>query len=151
MVARGPALTDPSWLVPLLYRADWTQLCLSAEIGTRIERIRSVTISPGRGFPRPDIEYGDPDYPDDPDDPDDLDGEDEDPRETWRLASEEYAANAAGHDDEAKADGPRPGPRDRVSRLLIAPGGRYRFEDISLPTSSSCSPRPGWSATMTWT
>ena len=63
-----------------------------------------MTISPGQGFPRPVIEYGDPDFLDDPDGTDDLDGEDEDPRETWRLATEENAAIAAGRDDEDEED-----------------------------------------------
>jgi hypothetical protein len=130
MVAGNSALTDPSWLVPLLYRVDWTQLCLSAEITTRTERIRSVTISPGRDFWRPVTEDG-PDYHDE-------DDEDGDPRETWRLASEADAAeNAgpAGEDGEDGDDGSQ--PRSRDARLLIAPGGRYRSEDIS--------PDPRWS------
>jgi hypothetical protein len=50
MAASPSALTDPSSLIPLLYQADWTRLCLSAEIETRVERLRSVTISPGRDF-----------------------------------------------------------------------------------------------------
>jgi hypothetical protein len=65
MAASPSALTDPSSLIPLLYRADWTRLCLSAEIETRVERLRSVTISPGRDFWRPVTEYDYPDYLDD--------------------------------------------------------------------------------------
>jgi outer membrane lipoprotein-sorting protein len=105
MVRSNSAFTDPSWLVPLLYRADWTRLCLSADLAARVESIRRVTISPGRDFWRPVTDAG----PDGKDYPDDLDAA----------------------DDLDDADDLLPGSRDGVSRLLIAPGGRFRIEYIS--------------------
>jgi hypothetical protein len=101
MAASSSAFTDPSRLVPLLYRADWTQLCLAAEIEARIQRLRSVMISPGQDFWRPVTEYDYLDYLDylddqgDQGDQGDLDRDDEDPRVTWRLASKDDAAGDA--------------------------------------------------------
>jgi hypothetical protein len=47
MAASKPALTDIPGLVALLYRADWTQLCLSAEISTRVKRPHMVRMKAG--------------------------------------------------------------------------------------------------------
>jgi hypothetical protein len=47
MAASKPALTDIPGLVALLYRADWTQLCLSAEISSRVRRPRMVRMKAG--------------------------------------------------------------------------------------------------------
>jgi outer membrane lipoprotein-sorting protein len=116
MAARNSAVTDPSWLVALLYRADWAQLCLSAEIATRVERPRMVRMKPGEDSWRLADE-----------------ADEQDPGETWRLATEAGAAAAAGDTDTAAAagaEGPLPRWREALSRLLIAPGKRYRVEDI---------------------
>jgi hypothetical protein len=125
MATSKPAITDPSRLVALLYRADWTHLCLSAEVSTRVKRARVVPTAPGRkshGF------AGSADQAD--------------PRETWRLAteadaaeesgaaSESDAADDAGAADAAGANG-QPRWREGLSRVLIAPGGRCRIESAA--------------------
>ena len=93
MAASSSALTDPSSLILLLYRADWTRRCLSAEIASLVKLPRMVRMGPGEG--------------------------------RWRLADEEDEGD--GEDPR----GPLPRSRDAVQRLLVAPGGRYRIEDIS--------------------
>lgn len=120
MVPSNSAFTDPSWLVPLLYRADWTQLCLSAEISTLVKLPRMVRLGPGEHGWLEDEADEDDNVAEDP-----RGDVDEDPRETWRLATE--ASEVAGE----YPGGALPRWRDDLRRLLVAPGGRYRIEDIS--------------------
>jgi hypothetical protein len=109
MAASKPALTDIPGLVTLLYRADWTQLCLSATLSARAERPRMTRMKPGEdGWQRAH-------------DADEADQED--PRENWRLAAEE-------DEDEDDEDG-LPHWREGLSRVLIAPGGRCRVENVA--------------------
>ena len=111
MAASKPAVTDTPALVALLYRADWTRLCAAAEISTRAGRPRMTRMKPaGHGWRRPGEA--------------DCAGQ-QDPRENWRLAAEED--DEADEDDE---DGP-PRWRECLSRVLIAPGGRCRVEDVT--------------------
>jgi len=129
MVPSKSAITDASRLVALLYRADWTQLCLPAEFSGRAERPRLDRMKAGQqSRPRAD-------------EPDE-----ESPRENWRLATE--ATEAPGdegdededdderdHDERDYDDEPDyeedlpPHWRDSLSRVLVAPGGRHRIED----------------------
>jgi hypothetical protein len=103
MAASKPALTDTAGLVALLYRADWTRLCLSAEFSRRAEWPRTVSMEPGQDNWRPDK-------------PDKADR-----RENWRLAT----------DADADADGEPLPWRDSLSRVLLAPGRRFRIEDAA--------------------
>jgi hypothetical protein len=48
MVTSRPALTDPPGLVALLYRADWTRLCLSADVAARAETTHVTRTDDGR-------------------------------------------------------------------------------------------------------
>ncbi|HEX9528228.1 MAG TPA: hypothetical protein VF951_12080, partial [Streptosporangiaceae bacterium] len=84
MVTSRPALTDPPGLVALLYRADWTRLCLSADVAARAETTHVIRTEDGRVI-------------------------------RWQADQED----------------PSPNGRDGQLRLLIAPGGRYRIEDIA--------------------
>jgi hypothetical protein len=85
MVPSKSAITDASRLVALLYRADWTQLCLSAEFSRRAERPRLDRMKAGQqSRPR----ANEPD--------------EESPRETWRLATE--APGDEGDEDEDERD-----------------------------------------------
>jgi hypothetical protein len=117
MAASKPALTDIPGLVTLLYRADWTQLCLSATFSARAENPRVIRI-PGKDGPRPAGQAAET-------------GE-RDPKETWRLATEApEVPDVYEEDDEDEdyADDLPPHWRDSLSRVLIAPGERYRIED----------------------
>jgi hypothetical protein len=73
MAASKPALTDTPGLVTLLYRADWSQLCLSATFSARAEQPRVIRI-PGEDSRPPAGKAAETD--------------ERDPRETWRLATE---------------------------------------------------------------
>jgi hypothetical protein len=119
MAATNPAITDSSRLVALLYRADWRQLCLSAEVSTRVNRARVVRPAPGRkSQERADA------------------ADRANPRETWRLATETGAedgtdvADDAGAADDTGAEG-QPRWQEGLSRVLIAPGGRCRIENAA--------------------
>jgi hypothetical protein len=119
MAATEPAITDSSRLVALLYRADWRQLCLSAEVSTRVNGARVVRPAPGRkSQERADV------------------ADRANPRETWRLATETGAedgtdvADDAGAADDTGAEG-QPRWPEGLSRVLIAPGGRCRIENAA--------------------
>ena len=119
MAATKPAITDSSRLVALLYRADWRQLCLSAEVSTRVNRAAVVPPAPGRKSQQR------------------ADAADRaNPRETWRLATDTGAADdtdaagATGAADDTGAEG-QPRWREGLSRVLIAPGGRCRIENAA--------------------
>jgi hypothetical protein len=117
MAASNPALTDIPGLVTFLYRADWTQLCLSATFSARAEEPRVIRI-PGAASCPPAGQAAEAD--------------ERDPKETWRLATEvPETPDVYEEDDEDEdyADDLPPHWRDSLSRVLIAPGGRYRIED----------------------
>jgi hypothetical protein len=117
MAASKPALTDTAGLVTFLYRADWTQLCLSATFSARAEEARVIRI-PGADSCPPAGRAAETD--------------ERDPKETWRLATEvPEPPDVYEEDDEDEdyADDLPPHWRDSLSRVLIAPGGRYRIED----------------------
>ena len=101
MAASKPALTDIPGLVTLLYRADWTQLCLSATLSARAERPRMTRMKPGEdGWQRAH-------------DADEADQED--PRENWRLAAEEDDEDDEDDEDEFDVD-------DLMNQLEIPEG-----------------------------
>jgi len=112
MAEAHSGLTDLSQLVPLLYRADWTRLCLSAEISTVAQLRGPVRMGSdadrGRWAGQQDED----------------DEEETNPAEAWRLASE------AGDLPEADPGESPPRGRTALSRVVIAPIGRYRIEDI---------------------
>ena len=86
MAATKPAITDSSRLIALLYRADWRQLCLSAEVSTRVNRAGVVPPAPGRkSQERADA------------------ADRANPRETWRLATDTGAEGYTGAADDAGA------------------------------------------------
>lgn len=119
MAASKPALTDIPGLVTFLYRADWSQLCLSATLSARAEDPRVIRI-PGKDSWQPAGEAAET-------------GE-RDPKETWRLATEapeipDVYEEDDEDEDEDYADDLPPHWRDSLSRVLIAPGERYRIED----------------------
>jgi outer membrane lipoprotein-sorting protein len=124
MAATKPAITDSSRLIALLYRADWRQLCLSAEVSTLVNRARVVSPAPGRkSQERADA------------------ADRANPRETWRLATDTGAEgytgaadDAGAADDDAADDTGAEGQsrwREGLSRVLIAPGGRCRIESAA--------------------
>src|ERR1022692_3462206 len=117
MAASKPALTDIPGLVTLLYRADWTQLCAAATFSARAENPRVIRI-PGKDS-RPPAGQA-------------AEAGERDPKETWRLAAEApEVPDVYEEDDEDEdyADDLPPHWRDSLSRVLIAPGERYRIED----------------------
>ncbi len=117
MAASNPALTDLPGLVTLLYRADWRRLCLSATFSARAEQPRVIRI-PGDSSRRPAGQAAETD--------------ERDPKETWRLATEApEAPDLYEEDDEEEddADDLPPHWRDSLSKVLVAPGERYRIED----------------------
>jgi hypothetical protein len=111
MAAAHTGLTDLSQLVPLLYRADWTHLCLSAEIATLVQLPRLVRM----GSDADSWQWAGQ-----------QDGDDEEanPAEAWRLASE------AGDPPEEDLGDSLPRWRSVLSRIVVAPIGQYRIEDI---------------------
>jgi hypothetical protein len=121
MAASKSAVTDTPGLVAFLYRADWTQLCAAATFSARAEDPRVIRI-PGKDGWQPAGQAAET-------------GE-RDPKETWRLATEVpeppdvYEEDDEDEDeDEDYADDVPPHWRDSLSRVLIAPGERYRIED----------------------
>ena len=119
MAASKPALTDIPGLVTFLYRADWTQLCAAATFSARAEQPRVIRI-PGEDSQQP---AGQP-----------AEGDERDPKETWRLATEAPEVPDVYEEDDEDEDGDYaddlpPHWRDSLSRVLIAPGERYRIED----------------------
>jgi hypothetical protein len=117
MAASKRAVTDTPGLVTFLYRADWTQLCAAATFSARAENPRVIRI-PGKDSQQPAGEAAET-------------GE-RDPKETWRLATEApEVPDVYEEDDEDEdyADDLPPHWRDSLSRVLIAPGERYRIED----------------------
>ena len=112
MAAAHSASTDLSQLVPLLYRADWTRLCLSAEIATLVQLRRLARMGPDAdSWQRAGQQDGD--------------DEETNPAEAWRLAS------AAGDPPEEDPGDSLPRRHSTLSRIVVAPIGQYRIEDIS--------------------
>jgi hypothetical protein len=107
MAASKPALTDPAGLVALLYRADWTPLCLSAEFSTWAERPRVIRKPGEDSWRRAD------------------EGDEKDPRETWRLATEAPDSPEVQEDeeDEDYADGLPPHWRDGLTGCSLPRAG----------------------------
>lgn len=112
-------LPETAELVALLYRADWTTLSLSATVRQQSDRALQMRLSHeraariGRWPP-----FGRPSWWPFP-----WPGEDDDPagREPWPAPADD------GDDD--GGDGGE-GPRgESQTRILIAPGGRYRLSD----------------------
>jgi hypothetical protein len=131
MAASKPALTDIPGLVTLLYRADWTQLCAAATFSARAENPRVIRI-PGKDSRPPAGQAAET-------------GE-RDPKETWRLATEApEVPDVYEEDDEDEdyADDLPPHWRDSLSRVLIAPGERYRIEDARPGRDPDRDPGPG--------
>ena len=117
MAASKSAVTDTPGLVAFLYRADWTQLCAAATFSARAEDPRVIRI-PGKDGWQPAGQA--------------AEAGERDPKETWRLATEAPEAPDVYEEedeDEDYADDVPPHWRDSLSRVLIAPGERYRMED----------------------
>ena len=119
MAASKSAVTDTPGLVAFLYRADWTQLSAAATFSARAEDPRLIRI-PGEDS-RPPASQA-------------AEGDERDPKETWRLATEapetpDVYEEEDEDEDEDYADDVPPHWRDSLSRVLIAPGERYRIED----------------------
>jgi hypothetical protein len=127
MAASKSAVTDTPGLVTFLYRADWTQLCAAATFSARAEDPRVIRI-PGKDSKQPAGQA--------------AEGDERDPKETWRLATEAPEAPDVYEEedeDEDYADDVPPHWRDSLSRVLIAPGERYRSQDRR--EGGRCRPR----------
>ena len=138
-------MTGEPDLISLLYRADWTRLCLSAEVNDGT----TVLIAPGRRYRLQTGEYvrgcdGDRPWESDPDDVDGnvrLVGGPEAPlREmlcpSWLLTSSELEVvghvTACGRDALQVVVTRRPGMRGRIAPVRLGPGRVEAIVDAEL-------------------
>jgi hypothetical protein len=115
-------MTDTPDLVVLLYRADWTRLSLAAEVSHTIDHdldaLRSETGASGAAWP-----FGQPHGPQGPRGPQGPQG----PRGPWGpVAGSGRGARPSGNEWETATD--LQGTETSRSTLLIAPGGRCRYQ-----------------------
>jgi hypothetical protein len=114
-------MTDTPDLVVLLYRADWTRLSLAAEVSHTIDHDLDA-LRPGAGAPWAAWPFGPPHGPRDP------------------VAGSGRRARPSGNAWEKATD--RQGTETSRSTLLVAPGGRCRYQGHGF--ASGCDGDRSW-------